>query len=82
MTTESLHGAVEDLEGKRQELEDRLEMMRKGGVKPLTKDERDKAEERFRYWGRKSAARKRGFEELEGMFLAGMTKEALYVSSN
>lgn len=80
MTTEALRDAVDNLDAKKSELEARLSVLRRGDVKPITKEERDKVDESLRYWARKNAARKKAWLELEGMLREGMGRDDLYVS--
>lgn len=80
-TTDSLREAVQVLQAKRAESEQRLKVLKSGSIKPVSDAEREEAEKEHRKWKRCREARKRAFRELEGMLLDSgvMSKEDLWV---
>jgi hypothetical protein len=81
-TTEALQEAVEGLESKKAAMEARLQVLRSGNVKPVSQEERERAEVEFKKWARKAAIRKKCWKEAEAALLEGLTREELYVSEN
>lgn len=61
-------------EGKRE----RLEGYKSRREKQVTKEEMESVEKEYRYWSGKRLARKRAFDALEDLFLAGMSREELW----
>ena len=79
-TTEALRDLVHKLQMEKADTEVRLQVLRSGKIKPVSAEEKDKAEAEYRRWEKKAAARKRIWKEAEWTMLEAMTKEELYVS--
>jgi 1,2-phenylacetyl-CoA epoxidase PaaB subunit len=81
-TTEALREAVTNLGRKKAEMEARLQALKSSNVKAISQEDRERTEEDFRKWKRKSASRRKCWKEAEAVLLEGLTKEELYVSKN
>lgn len=79
--TNELRERVAALEIKKAEIGKRLDVLGSGGVKLITSEERETVEKEFVRWSREKAARIKAFRELESVFLDGMRREELWVSS-
>ena len=69
---------VEKQRTENEEKRERLEGYRNGREKMVTKEEKEKVDAEYKYWAAKRQARKRAFDNLEDLFLAGMTREELW----
>jgi 26S proteasome regulatory subunit (ATPase 3-interacting protein) len=49
-----------------------------GSVKMVTREEVERVDREFRYWGQKRGARKNAFGNLEGVLLEGMSREEVW----
>jgi seryl-tRNA synthetase len=80
-TTDALRAFVAELERKKGEMEEKLQGFKSVGVEPVSVEERDRVKEEWRYWDKRARARKRAFENLEGVLLdEGMKKGEIWVS--
>jgi 26S proteasome regulatory subunit (ATPase 3-interacting protein) len=83
MTISELEKEAAELERRKAELVARLEPLRAGTVKPVSADERDKAEREFKMWRTRAATRKKIAMELWEMLTEelpdGMSKEDMWV---
>lgn len=79
-TTQALQISVDNLEKQRDEFQARLQVLRSGRVKPVSKEEKERVEAEHRKWAKKALTRERMWKEAEGTLLEAMTKEELYVS--
>lgn len=57
---------------------ERLEGYKSGREKLVTKEEMERVDKEYRYWAAKRQARKRAFNALEDVFLAGMSRNELW----
>ena len=71
---------VQMLEARKIELGKRLDILRSGGVKLVSREERDDVEVEHARWSREKGIWMKGFRELEAVFLEGMGREELWVS--
>lgn len=65
------------LEEEKREKEERLRVLREG-KEVVRKEEVERVERDFAYWGKMKGVRKRGFEGVEGMLLEGMSREDVW----
>ncbi|KAM0187571.1 hypothetical protein ACHAPC_003924 [Botrytis cinerea] len=72
-----LKDRIERLEEKKREKEERLGVLREG-KEVVRKEEVERVERDFAYWGKMRGVRKRGFEGVEGMLLEGMSREDIW----
>lgn len=77
-TPSELARLVEKQRTENEEKRERLEGYRNGREKMVTKEEKEKVDAEYKYWAAKRQARKRAFDNLEDLFLAGMTREELW----
>jgi 26S proteasome regulatory subunit (ATPase 3-interacting protein) len=80
-TTSELSSIVCQLQATLKEKREKLESFKSGSVKMVTKDELEKTEKEWKYWGQRRMVRKRAFKDLEGDVLEGMeglTREDLW----
>lgn len=80
-TTDALREAVQTLEAGKQDMEERLRVLKSRSVKPVSVEEKEAAEGEWKRWKRARDARKRAYLELEALLLDSgvITKEALWV---
>jgi hypothetical protein len=57
---------------------EKLRGFKDGSVKMVTREEMEKVDKEFRYWGGKRVARKRAFQGVEGYLLEGMSREDVW----
>ncbi|EMR89118.1 putative tbp1-interacting protein tbpip protein [Botrytis cinerea BcDW1] len=72
-----LKDRIERLEEEKREKEERLGVLREG-KEVVRKEEVERVERDFAYWGKMRGVRKRGFEGVEGMLLEGMSREDVW----
>lgn len=78
-TTDLLRAEVKCLESANKEMEERLKVLRRGGIKPVSAEDKENVEMAFVEWTRKRNVRKRIFTDLEGMILdSGVAKQELW----
>ncbi|TGO44403.1 hypothetical protein BOTNAR_0829g00020 [Botryotinia narcissicola] len=77
MGVQELKDEIERLEEGKREKEERLRVLREG-KEVVRKEEVEKVETEFVYWGKMKGVRKRGFEGVEGMLLEGMSREDIW----
>jgi 26S proteasome regulatory subunit (ATPase 3-interacting protein) len=77
-TSSELVLRVEKLRKENEKKRERLEGYTSEREKLVTKEETERVDKDFRYWSAKRQARKRAFDELEDIFLAGMSREELW----
>ncbi|KAF7937071.1 hypothetical protein BELL_0092g00210 [Botrytis elliptica] len=77
MGVQELKDEIERLEEGKREKEERLRGLREGR-EVVRKEEVERVEREFTYWGKMRGVRKRGFEGVEGMLLEGMSKEDVW----
>lgn len=77
-TSSELALLVEKLREENGKKNARLEGYTSGREKLVTKEETERINKEFRYWSAKRQARKRAFDDLEDIFLAGMSREELW----
>lgn len=83
MTCKEIHTAMKDLQAKKAEYLDRLNLLRTGNVKPILPEEKAQAEQDWKQWNHKSHIRKKICMELWSMLTEqlpeGKTAENLWV---
>jgi 26S proteasome regulatory subunit (ATPase 3-interacting protein) len=77
-TSSELSRTVERLRAEIEEKRARLDGLRSGDARPVTREEVQRAEQEYGYWAGRRRARVRAFENLEELFLAGMEREELW----
>jgi 26S proteasome regulatory subunit (ATPase 3-interacting protein) len=77
-TTGELACMIERLRGENEARKEKLGAFKEAKVKQVSKEDVERVEREFRYWGIKRKARKEAFLGLEGMLLVGMTKEEIW----
>ncbi|KAF5870727.1 putative tbp1-interacting protein tbpip protein [Botrytis fragariae] len=77
MGVQELKDKIEKLEEGKREKEERLRELREG-KDVVRKEEVERVEREFAYWGKMRGVRKRGFEGVEGMLLEGMSREDVW----
>ena len=77
-TTTELAAMVNTLAKENKERAEKLRGFQNGSVKMVTREEMEKVEKDFKYWGKKRVARKNAFLALEGNLLEGMTREEIW----
>lgn len=76
-TTTELVSIVENLRVENKMKEENLREFKQGSVKMITKEEMDKVEREFKYWGTRRRARKNAYRNLEAQLLVGMSKDEI-----
>ena len=82
-STDVLRDTVNKLLAQKEEIEQRLRVLKSGSIKPVSSAEKQQVESEWKRWRRTREVRKRGFLELEGMLLDSgiMKREDLWVSN-
>ncbi|KAH6677318.1 Tat binding protein 1-interacting protein-domain-containing protein [Halenospora varia] len=77
-TTSDLSVLVSNLQSSNAEKKEKLKVFKEGGVRMISKEEKDKVEKEWKYWKSKREGRRKMFGDLEAMLLEGMGKEELW----
>jgi 26S proteasome regulatory subunit (ATPase 3-interacting protein) len=77
-TTSELAAMVNKLREENKAKGEKLNGFRDGSVKMVTREEVERVDKEFRYWGGKRGARKNAFGNLEGVLLEGMSREEVW----
>lgn len=77
-TSSELALHAEKLREENEKKKELLEGFTSGREKLVTKEETERIDKEFRYWSAKRQARRRAFDDLEDIFLAGMSREELW----
>lgn len=67
-----------ELRAENERKRERLEGYKSGREKLVTKEETETVDREYRYWSARRQARKRAFDDLEDLFLAGMSRDELW----
>ncbi|KAH7369670.1 Tat binding protein 1-interacting protein-domain-containing protein [Rhexocercosporidium sp. MPI-PUGE-AT-0058] len=78
LTAFELASAVEQIRAENQAKREKLRGLKEGVMKTVTTEEVEKVEKDLKYWAAKRFARKKAFENLEGVLRDGMTKEDIW----
>jgi len=78
-TSSELSAQIKDFQEEKAKKEAKLEGLRSGEVKQVTREEVEGCEREWAYWGKKRVLRKRAFEEVEGRLMeVGKTREEIW----
>jgi 26S proteasome regulatory subunit (ATPase 3-interacting protein) len=77
-TSSELSRTVERLRAEIEEKRSRLEGLRSGDARPVTREEVQRVEQEYGYWAGRRRARVSAFENLEELFLVGMERGELW----
>ena len=77
-TTSELAAMVSKLREENKAKGEKLNGFKDGSVKMVTREEVERVDREFRYWGQKRGARKNAFGNLEGVLLEGMSREEVW----
>jgi 26S proteasome regulatory subunit, ATPase 3, interacting protein len=77
-TTSELVSMVEKLLEENKAKGKKLSDFRDGSVEMVTREEVERVDREFRYWGQKRGARKNAFGNLEAVLLEGMSREEVW----
>jgi len=78
-TSGELSAQIKVFQEEKAKKEAKLKALRSGEVKQVTREEVEKCQREWAYWGKKRILRKRAFEEVEGRLIeAGKTREEIW----